>query len=34
MFHWVIVERDGKKHYLEMPRRLYYELVVRFFYEI
>jgi len=31
MLHWVIVERDGKKYYLEMPHRLYYELAVRSF---
>ncbi|MFB1072656.1 hypothetical protein, partial [Vibrio diabolicus] len=31
MLHWVIVEKDGKNHYLEMPHRLYYELSFRSF---
>ncbi len=31
MLHWVIIEQNGSKCFLEMPHRLYYEFAVRSF---
>lgn len=31
MLHWVVIEQNNKRYFLEMPHRLYYEFSVRSF---